>query len=102
MKLMIAALLLCLSGVLFARDTYVKPYVRKDGTHVQGHYRTAPDNTVHNNYSTKGNINPYTGKEGTVEPDKQPLRQQKSMPHQGPYQPTKRCYEDIDGKKPCY
>jgi len=43
----------------------VKGYTRKDGTYVQPHYRSAPDGNFNNNWSTKGNVNPYTGKEGT-------------------------------------
>lgn len=45
-------------------DTYVRPYVRKDGTFVEGHFRTRPDATPYNNYSYDGNVNPYTGKVG--------------------------------------
>lgn len=48
-----------------ARDTYVQGYHRKDGTYVEGHYRSAPDNTVTNNYSYQGNTNPHTGQTGT-------------------------------------
>jgi hypothetical protein len=43
----------------------VKGYTRKDGTYVQPHNRSAPDGRFNNNWSTKGNVNPYTGKEGT-------------------------------------
>ena len=40
----------CETGVTLAQGTtYVQPYVRKDGTAVQGHYRTAPDNNHPNN-----------------------------------------------------
>ena len=46
-------------------DVYVRPYTRKDGTYVSGHMRSAPDKVFGNNWSTKGNFNPYTGKEGT-------------------------------------
>lgn len=46
-------------------DVYVEGYKRSDGTVVKGHYRSSPDSTVNNNFSTKGNTNPYTGKEGT-------------------------------------
>jgi hypothetical protein len=46
-------------------QTYVAPHVRKDGTYVQGHTRTKPNNTVDDNYGTKGNYNPYTGQSGT-------------------------------------
>jgi hypothetical protein len=51
----------------FAQSTvYVQGYTRTNGTYVQGHYRTAPDATITNNWSTVGNVNPYTGKPGTV------------------------------------
>ncbi|MDO8240993.1 MAG: hypothetical protein Q7T51_03385 [Candidatus Moranbacteria bacterium] len=69
MKILIAIFLVLLIPLsVFARDVQVKGYVRKDGTYVQPHYRTAPDSTISNNYSTKGNINPYTGEAGTVDP----------------------------------
>lgn len=49
----------------FAKDTYVNGYYRKNGTYVQPHYRSAPDGDVSNNWSTRGNVNPYTGQMGT-------------------------------------
>jgi hypothetical protein len=49
-------------------DEYVRGYTRQDGTHVDGYYRTDPNNTQYDNYSTKGNVNPYTGKAGTKIP----------------------------------
>jgi hypothetical protein len=52
------------SQALEAKDTYVRGYTRSDGTVVQPYYRTAPDNTINNNYSTYPNVNPYTGREG--------------------------------------
>ncbi len=48
-----------------AKDTYVQSYHRKDGTYVAGHYRSGSDNTVTNNYSYQGNVNPHTGQTGT-------------------------------------
>ncbi len=52
---------------------YVKGYDREDGTYVRPHYRSAPDGNFYNNWSTKGNINPYTGKPGTkVTPPSKP------------------------------
>ncbi|GAA4406773.1 hypothetical protein GCM10023187_26640 [Nibrella viscosa] len=44
-------------------------YYRKDGTYVQPYFRTAPNSTNRDNFSTKGNTNPYTGKPGWIEPD---------------------------------
>jgi hypothetical protein len=43
----------------------VKGYYKSNGTYVQPYQRTSPNNTVNDNYSTVGNTNPYTGKEGT-------------------------------------
>lgn len=45
--------------------TTVRSHTRKDGTYVQGHRRTAPDGWKGNNWSTRGNVNPDTGKPGT-------------------------------------
>jgi hypothetical protein len=67
-------------GVVFAGATssfaqgnnQVQGYTRQDGTYVQPHYRTNPDNNRLNNYGTQGNVNPYTGQAGTVNPYAQP------------------------------
>lgn len=64
--LLLAAMLL--SSASFAKDSLHKGYVNKNGTYVAPHYQTEPDDNVYNNYSTKGNTNPYTGKKGTVDP----------------------------------
>jgi hypothetical protein len=45
--------------------------VKKDGTVVKAHDRTAPNQTKNDNWSTKGNVNPETGKEGTKPGDGQ-------------------------------
>lgn len=55
-------------SVAFAGDVYVRGYYRKDGTYVQPHYRSAPDGNASNNWSTRGNVNPYTGQPGTRDP----------------------------------
>lgn len=46
---------------------YWKP---SSGTYVAGHFKTKSDSTRFNNYSTKGNYNPYTGKKGYKSPYK--------------------------------
>jgi hypothetical protein len=48
-----------------AGDVSVHSYTRRDGTFVQSHHRSHPDHNFWNNWTTKGNVNPYTGKEGT-------------------------------------
>lgn len=44
--------------------TSVSGYTRSNGTYVQSHVRTMPNNTNWDNYSTKGNVNTYTGTTG--------------------------------------
>jgi len=63
----------------FAQDVPVRQSLRKDGSYVQPHRRTRPDNSKLNNYSTNGNINPYTGKKGTVDPYSPPKRKLNSI-----------------------
>jgi len=50
-------------------DVWVSEYYRKDGTYVQGHWRSSPDGNPYNNWSFPGNINPYTGKVATGNPE---------------------------------
>lgn len=66
--LLLVSVGLALSSATFARDVYVKPYVTQDGTYVEGHHRTSPNDTKIDNYSSQGNINPYTGAPGTRDP----------------------------------
>lgn len=44
---------------------HVDGYTKKDGTYVAAHDRSTKDDTKDNNWSTKGNTNPDTGKDGT-------------------------------------
>jgi hypothetical protein len=67
MKKILLIFLLCLSSFVEA-DVHVRGHYRSNGTYVQPHYRSSPNATNLDNYSTKGNVNPYTGKEGTVNP----------------------------------
>lgn len=46
----------------------VRGYTKSNGTYVAPHVRTVPDSTPNNNWTTKPNVNPYTGKEGTKAP----------------------------------
>jgi hypothetical protein len=48
----------------------VTGYVKKDGTYVQPHQQTNPNQSQRDNWSSKPNVNPYTGKPGTKEPQK--------------------------------
>ena len=47
--------------------SYYKP---STGRYVMPHYRSSPNRTKLDNYSTKGNYNPYTGKRGYTNPYK--------------------------------
>jgi hypothetical protein len=49
-------------------DEYVNGYTRSNGTYVAPHYRSSPDSSYNNNWSTRGNTNPYTGQSGTRSP----------------------------------
>ena len=49
-------------------STYVNGYYKSNGTYVKGYHRTKSNSTINDNYSTKPNINPYTGKKGTISP----------------------------------
>lgn len=63
----LVALLLTLVLVPLAQaDVYVSGYTRSDGSYVGPHYRSSPNSSTYDNWSTKGNINPYTGKHGST------------------------------------
>jgi hypothetical protein len=47
---------------------HVRGYTRSNGTYVAPHYQTNADSSRTNNWSSRGNVNPYTGKVGTVDP----------------------------------
>lgn len=51
-----------------ARTTRVGGSVRKNGSYVAPHYRTSPNRTKLDNWSSKGNYNPFTGKKGYTDP----------------------------------
>lgn len=73
LKACVAVLALSIATPVLAQsNNYVQGHLRSDGTYVQGHYRTNPDSSLYNNYSTRGNVNPYTGRVGTVDPYRQP------------------------------
>jgi uncharacterized protein YxeA len=63
-------IILSLIAILFLitstlADTYVRGYYKSNGTYVQPHYRSSPNSTTSDNWSTYGNTNPYTGERGT-------------------------------------
>lgn len=52
-----------------AESHRIRSYVKKDGTYVAPSRATNPNRTRNDNWSTKPNVNPYTGKAGTRSPD---------------------------------
>jgi len=56
-------------------------YVTKTGTYVAPSHATNPNDTKTDNYSAKGNVNPYTGKEGTKDPYATPRDPYAYKPH---------------------
>lgn len=45
--------------------TRVSGYYKKNGTYVKPYYRSDSNSIKADNYSCKGNVNPYTGKRGS-------------------------------------
>jgi len=45
-----------------------RAHIKRDGTYVAPSRATNPNSTKIDNWSTKGNFNPYTGKLGTKDP----------------------------------
>lgn len=67
-KIVAFAALVVLASSPAVAQVYVQGHVRSDGTYVQPHWRSSPNSTTSDNWSTKGNVNPYTGEEGTRNP----------------------------------
>jgi hypothetical protein len=56
-----------INAVSAASNHYVRGYTTRNGIHVIPHHQTNTNSTNFDNWSTRGNINPYTGKAGTTE-----------------------------------
>ncbi|MFX3671796.1 hypothetical protein [Xanthomonas arboricola] len=82
------AIFALLASAVVSAQTHVNGYHRANGTYVQPHYRSAANSTTLDNYSTRGNVNPYTGKVGTVDGYKEQstYRQPTPPPTYNPYQ----------------
>lgn len=65
MKRIICLVVLSLFALpLLARAEYVSGYFRKDGTYVNGYYRSSPDSFKWNNYGPKDNSSGgYSGRD---------------------------------------
>lgn len=71
-KLIVAALIAAVATPAMAQ-VRVRGYVRSDGTYVAPHVRSAPNSSTYDNWSTSPNINPYNGRQGTVDPSSPPV-----------------------------
>lgn len=69
-KSIVMLCLLVASGAAIAKDVRVDGYTKKDGTRVEPHHRSSPNDRKDDNYGTKGNDNPYTGEKGSRDPNK--------------------------------
>ncbi|WP_445145034.1 hypothetical protein [Dyella sp. Tek66A03] len=56
------------SGATSATPVLHSGYTKQNGTYVAPHYQTAPNQTKTDNWSSRPNVNPYTGKAGTKDP----------------------------------
>lgn len=82
-------------------QTWVDGYTRRDGTYVEGHMRSNPNQNRYDNYNAENNAyggNPYTGQRGSQ-------RDEYSSPPA--YNPSygqerrSRCYRDAFGDRVC-
>lgn len=67
-----ASLVFCCIGAKAQSTYYQRGYMKKDGTYVDGHYKTRSNSSNHDNYSTQGNYNPYNGNSGSRARDYSP------------------------------
>lgn len=84
----IASLVVLISflTISLAEAGTVSGYYRRDGTHVQPHYRTNPDGNPYNNYNFPENYNPNTGRITPGNPDTY-LDRYYNRPYRNPYTP---------------
>ena len=67
-KIVLTTVVLVMVTGTASAQTYQRPYVDKNGRYSDGGYRSKPNGTQLDNYSTKGNVNPYSGKRGNRNP----------------------------------
>ena len=68
-KFLFSIAFLAISMVAFSQNsTMTNGYIKSNGNYVAPHYKTEPDKTTYNNFSTQGNYNPYNGQSGTKSP----------------------------------
>ena len=65
-KTAFAALVLVAISAFANADEYVRGHYRSNGTYVAPYYRSSRDSSYNNNYSVRPNVNPYTGRQGSL------------------------------------
>lgn len=69
----IAMACMAIAGSASAQGSHsVRGYSRSNGTYVQPHHRTNANTTRNDNWTTRPNVNPYTGRVGTRSPSYAP------------------------------
>lgn len=64
--MLVASLFTVSASDVEARTIRVRGYTTRRGTYVNSYYKTSPNRYKFDNYSSKGNYNPYTGRTGTI------------------------------------
>lgn len=64
----IGALMIIGTAGIAEADVWVNGYYKNNGTYVQPHYRSNANSSRLDNWSTRGNVNPYTGQRGYKNP----------------------------------
>ncbi len=70
MKTVLCAMLIlpALATGAVSQTVNVRGHTTREGVYVPPHVRTAPNETKVDNWSSRPNTNPYTGKVGTADP----------------------------------
>ena len=98
MRKVLVGLIALMASTAASAQVYVHGYTRSNGTYVAPYYRTTPDSSILNNYSTYPNVNPYTGKVGTVNPYAPSTLYSNPSPSYG-YEPQQQpCYYNCPPK----
>ncbi|PZM86328.1 hypothetical protein DLH72_01165 [Candidatus Gracilibacteria bacterium] len=92
--LIVSIMILLGTSIEAFADTWVNGYYKKNGTYVQGHWRSDRNGSKYDNWSTKGNYNPYTGKAGTHKVD--------GYSNYNYYTPSYNSYNNYNSYTPSY
>ena len=79
MRFIIISIIAAFISTMAMADTWVNGYTRSDGTHVQGHWRSSPDSSHNNNWSTKGTQTPIPAKKAQSHVPMMAICQNKTM-----------------------